>query len=407
MRWRRQRQLPEIRFLALNPSSAKAREFRVLKSEIAIGSAEENQFVIPRASVSRRHATLAYRKDHYELFDSGSTNGTFLNGTRVTDPAKGEAGDEVRLRDALFALARPLGVPAASTRAPGKGLSRRGLSEAIVLAFAVGFGAAQYLAYLFYHEQNRLILAEAVPIPAAPAANVVPPNAAPQPSARTTSPPAELHAHLGASRPATELRAPPKTSPRTIHHARPPETPVAVARERALTIPELKHPAPVGDKELAGGITLAGLIKGSGTAAGRPAPDLSLPDLDGNDVSLAEMRGKIVLLNFWATWCGACRSEMPSLEGLYRDFRSYPDFAVLTVNIDNRSGKQSVARVMAIGGYDFPVLLDGENAAKGSYGVSGISSTFMIGRQGRIIWNCVGALDWSNQSLRDALKKLL
>ena len=118
------------------------------------------------------------------------------------------------------------------------------------------------------------------------------------------------------------------------------------------------------------------------------------------------MRGKIVLLNFWATWCGACRSEMPSLENLYRDFRSYQDFAVLAVSIDRR-GNRAVAQFMANNGYNFPVLLDGENIASGAYGVSGIPSTFVIGRHGRIIWNCVGALDWSNPSLRDALKKLL
>ena len=86
MRRRRKGQVPEIRFLALNAASAEPREFRVLKSEISIGSAEENQFVIRRPSASRLHATLAYCKDHYELSDPGSTNGTFVNGRRVTNP---------------------------------------------------------------------------------------------------------------------------------------------------------------------------------------------------------------------------------------------------------------------------------------------------------------------------------
>lgn len=107
MRLRRQRQVPEIRFLALNPSGAESREFRVLKAEIRIGGAEENQFVIRRPSVSRRHATLAYRNDHYELSDSASTNGTFVNGRRVTNPVTVELGDEVRFGDALFALGKP------------------------------------------------------------------------------------------------------------------------------------------------------------------------------------------------------------------------------------------------------------------------------------------------------------
>jgi hypothetical protein len=95
---------------------------------------------------------------------------------------------------------------------------------------------------------------------------------------------------------------------------------------------------------------------------------------------------------------------MPSLEGLYRDFSSYPDFAVLTVNEDGGPGNQAVARLMTNDGYDFPVLLDRDNRATGGYGVSTIPATFLIGRQGRIIWNCTGG---SNQSLREALKILL
>ncbi len=409
MRWRRKQQVPEIRFLALNPSGVETREFRILKSENSIGSAEENQFVISRPGVSRHHATLAYRQDHYELSDAGSSNGTFVNGRRVTDPLIVELGDEVRFGDARFAVGKPLGLPARSPSAPKSLLKRRGSLEAVLLAFAVGFGAAQYLAYLFYHEQNRLILAEAVAVPVTHKA--VPP-------AHTANP--------VASSPAPKQQIARSTRPRTESHPRSPATPVAIAGAAAPslsksdtavipTIPKLSATAPkrprsaataVGDKELVGSIALARLITSSGTAAGRPAPNLSLPSLDGTDISLEDMRGKIVLLNFWATWCGACRSEMPSLERLYRDLGSSPDFAVLTVSIDQR-GKPAVARFMSNLGYDFPVLLDTENIASSAYGVSRIPSTFVIGRQGRIVWNCAGALDWSNPSLRDALKKLL
>ena len=89
-----------------------------------------------------------------------------------------------------------------------------------------------------------------------------------------------------------------------------------------------------------------------------------MPYLSGSEVALDTIRGKVVLLNFWATWCGACRSEMPSLENLYRDFHHYPDFAVLTVSIDQR-GKPAVAQFMASNGYNFPVLLDTGNATNG------------------------------------------
>jgi peroxiredoxin len=66
-----------------------------------------------------------------------------------------------------------------------------------------------------------------------------------------------------------------------------------------------------------------------------------------------------------------------------------------------------VAQFMSTNGYSFPVLLDTSNATSAAYGVSGIPSTFVIGRDGKIVWNCVGALDWSNPNVRDALKKLL
>jgi peroxiredoxin len=162
----------------------------------------------------------------------------------------------------------------------------------------------------------------------------------------------------------------------------------------------------IAAKELAGGVALARLIAGSGSAAGYPAPDFSLANLDGDDVTLGAMRGKIVLLDFWATWCSACRSELPALQQLYRDLRANPDFAVLTVNLDE-GGRSGVAEFMADNSYDFPVLLDPSNATSAAYGISGIPSIFVIGRNGRIIWNCAGAVDWSNPTVRSALKKLL
>lgn len=385
--WKRRRQVPEVRFLALDARAGEAPEFRMLKSEATIGSGEDNQLVIRRASVSRRHASLAFRKDHYEISDLGSTNGTFVNGRRVTSPVDVEVGDEVRFGDALFILGKPaapgMTSPSGRRGLPKKVLTLRGTLEVVLLAFAVGFGAAQYLAYLLYHEENRLILAEAVPIKE-PGKGVVPSVASNQRTAQSTSPRVEAHAR-------------PSPSPAAVAGAAAPSTPVAVKVTNAVT---------TGEKELAGGIALARLIMSSGTEAGHPAPDFTLPYLNGPEASLGAMHGKVVLLNFWATWCGACRSEMPSLENLYRDFRHYPDFAVLTVSIDQR-GKPAVAQFMASNGYNFPVLLDTGNVTSAAYGVSGIPSTFVIGRNGQIIWNCVGALDWSNRSVRDALKKLL
>lgn len=199
-----------------------------------------------------------------------------------------------------------------------------------------------------------------------------------------------------ASKSTPSKTASPKTKPETV----------ARAVRSAPSVTKVSDSSAAIAKDLAGGTALTRLIAGSGTDAGRIAPNFELPNLKGTEISLAGMRGKVVLLNFWATWCGACRSEMPSLEKLYWHFHSYHDFAMLTVSI-NRRGKATVSRFMARKGYTFPVLLDTSDATGAAYGVSGIPSTFVIGRNGQIIWNCVGALDWSSPRLRDALKRLL
>lgn len=309
-----------------------------------------------------------------------------------------EIGDEIRLGDATFILAKPAGSRILSSRRnnslPRKVLTSRGALEVIILAFAVGFGAAQYLAYLMYHAQNHLILAEAVPISQGPKALVA--HTTPNRRAVHTQPKAQVSAgaKLGSNH-----RAAPSSPPRTK------SVPIA-PRVATHAPPSTLNSETVTAKDLAGGVALAQLIEGSGTDAGEVAPAFVLPDLAGADVALHSMRGKVVLLNFWATWCPHCRSEMPSLEKLYRNFRSHRDFALLTVNVDSR-GKPVVKQFMATGGYNFPVLLDPSNRTSAAYGVSGIPSTFVIGPDGQIIWNCVGGLDWSNPTIREALKKLL
>lgn len=352
-----------------------------MKAEAVIGSGEDNQFVIRRPSVSSRHASLAFRKDRYEIADLDSTNGTFVNGRRITGVTAIKLGDEIRLGDAAFILAKPANaavVPKRKLTLPKKVVTRRGAFELALLAFAIGFGAAQYLAYLVYHAQNQLILAEAVPINLP--GNISAPPLKQPPLANQAAPPRSASPSAPAS---NEVAAPAVPKPSAISNA-----------------------DAIAAKEFAGGIALAGLIAGSGSAAGYPAPDFTLANLDGDDVTLGAMRGKILLLDFWATWCSACRSELPALQQLYRDLRSNRDFAMLTVNI-NQDGKSAVTQFMADNGYDFPVLLDLSNATSKAYEVNGIPSNFVIGRNGRIIWNCSGAVDWSDPTVRSALEKLL
>lgn len=140
-------------------------------------------------------------------------------------------------------------------------------------------------------------------------------------------------------------------------------------------------------------------------AAGRIAPDFKLTGLDGKPASLAELRGKVVFLNLWATWCPPCREEMPSIQALRQQFQKAPDFVVLTVSED--SNPVQVASYIKRNNFNFRVLLDPRNIVGEAYDVSGLPESFVIGRDGRIVAHHVGPYDWANQDIREALQDLL
>ena len=395
--------MPEVRLLALSPRAGESAELRILQAEVSIGSTDDNQLPIRRSSVSRRHALVAFRNDSFDLTDLKSTNGTFVNGRKIEGTIKIEIGDEVRFGDAAFIVAKPAGAKsiAAPATAPRKVFTLRATFEVALLTLAIGFGAAQYLAYLMYHKENRLVLAKAVPISAAP--YVASPIAAASPRAtpRTAPPAAAGSVSASPSTPRAEARVTPASVATAL-------APPAAPHSAPVEVIEVPKAAPLSphDKEVAGGVALSQLYSDTGYKAGRPAPDFTLSGLNGSMGSLDSFHGKVILLNFWATWCHVCKEELPSLERLYRDFRSYPDFAILTVNLD-RNGIPAVSEFMERNGYDFPVLLDSNSSVSSTYGVGGIPSIFVIGRDGHIIWNCDGGVDWSNSRVRDALKTLL
>jgi peroxiredoxin len=140
-------------------------------------------------------------------------------------------------------------------------------------------------------------------------------------------------------------------------------------------------------------------------AAGKLASDFTLKDLKGRQVSLASLRGKVVFLNVWATWCAPCREEMPSIESLYKDFKTNRDFVVLAVSQDTDGG--TVQPFVEQNHLQFTVLLDPRNEVGELYDVNGIPETFIIGRDGRIVAHHVGPYDWSNADIREALQELI
>ncbi|MBF6569868.1 MAG: TlpA family protein disulfide reductase [Candidatus Binataceae bacterium] len=156
---------------------------------------------------------------------------------------------------------------------------------------------------------------------------------------------------------------------------------------------------------MAAAVSLTSLVPGSGSDAGQLAPDLSLVDLNGRTVLLSALRGKVIFLNVWATWCPVCRREMPAIQKLYAEFKNYPDFHLIAASEDQNQA--AVAPFIENHGYQFQVLLDPGSQVGNAYRVRGLPSTFIIDRTGRVIWNCVGGLDWSSADLRNTLRRLL
>jgi peroxiredoxin len=129
------------------------------------------------------------------------------------------------------------------------------------------------------------------------------------------------------------------------------------------------------------GIVLIGLIGMAGRPPliGGPAPEISLKDLQGQGVRLSDFRGKVVLLNFWATWCKPCKEEMPAMQAGYDKLRD-KGFVVLAVN--ELENTQKVAEHIRTHGHTFKVVMDHNNQVANRYGVVGLPVSFLIDRDG-------------------------
>lgn len=141
--------------------------------------------------------------------------------------------------------------------------------------------------------------------------------------------------------------------------------------------------------------------------ADRPeARDFTLKDLDGKNWRLSELRGKVVLINFWATWCPPCRRELPSLGRLWRLLGS-ESFVVLAIDVG-----EDVDTVFAFAGMlepapTFPILLDRDSAVLGNWPVKGLPTTFVVDKKGQIVYRAVGGREFDAPELVGQLRSLL
>jgi thiol-disulfide isomerase/thioredoxin len=133
--------------------------------------------------------------------------------------------------------------------------------------------------------------------------------------------------------------------------------------------------------------------------------EFALPDVTGRLVRLTDLRGRPVLINFWATWCYPCREEMPSLHALYTAYREQ-GFIVVAVATDT-GGRDTVAPFVQQYGLTFPVVLDPHNTLGERLQVAGLPTSYVLDRQGRIVSVEVGKRQWDRQEFRRLLERLL
>jgi peroxiredoxin len=140
---------------------------------------------------------------------------------------------------------------------------------------------------------------------------------------------------------------------------------------------------------------------------GSGAPDFHATDLrTGRPTTLADYRGKVVLLNVWATWCQPCRVEMPSMERLYRRLGQSGDFKVVAVSIDEEGDSVVTAFARELG-LTFDILHDRTGAIKRTYQATGVPESWVINRDGVIIKKVIGASEWDGPVNETLIRRLI
>lgn len=166
-----------------------------------------------------------------------------------------------------------------------------------------------------------------------------------------------------------------------------------------------------------GGLVIAGWLsreRGPSLDVGEPAPALVLPALEGGTRSLQEMRGKVVLVNIWATWCPPCVKEMPSMQTVYEEYRDR-GFDILAVAVDDEPGvRQADGRIEGLVsefvermGLTFPVVLDPTGGTERQFGTEYLPTTILVDREGRVRAREVGGRFWDQEPYRDMIESLL
>lgn len=139
---------------------------------------------------------------------------------------------------------------------------------------------------------------------------------------------------------------------------------------------------------------------------GKEAPNFSLPDLSDKSVQLTDYRGKVVFLNFWATWCKPCQEEMPSMEQLYKNYQK-DGLVILAVSIDRVTTKKDIPPFVKNMNLTFPVLVDSWGQTDKRYKLMGVPETYIIDQGGILREKVIGPRDWTRSENLRVMDQLL
>ena len=138
------------------------------------------------------------------------------------------------------------------------------------------------------------------------------------------------------------------------------------------------------------------------------APGFSAEDMDGKQVSLSSQKGKVILLNLWATWCPPCRAEMPSIERLYQKQKDR-NFTILALASPTppRETRGKIVDFINDNGYTFPVLIDDSREISYQYGSGSIPTSWIIDADGKVIARFVGGMEWDSDLMLEVFEELI
>ncbi len=137
---------------------------------------------------------------------------------------------------------------------------------------------------------------------------------------------------------------------------------------------------------------------------GLDAPAFELKDTQGKTWKTSDLKGKVVFINFWASWCDACKEEKPSIQNLVNAEKANDKFVFISVLF--RDDPSKAMEYMKSNGFNFPVLIDNKNIAA-DYGIRGVPETFVIGKNGTIKEKVVGPIGWESPEVRAVIRKLI